>query len=443
MPAPTDRQDEGQRWLPFVVLCGIALLWAPALAGPFQFDDHNVIVGYPPVHSLAAWWEAQPGIRPLLKLSYALNWTLSPSPFGFHLANLLLHLLNTALLFAWARRALPLSSPGALLLATLWALHPVQTEAVTYVAGRSMTLSTTFLLAGLLALARGGRAAPGMAALCTLLALAVRETAWVLPLLFALALWLRGATAREMSVALAPSLAVVAAGAIAFLLEPHYRQMIEHSFSLRDAGAQWRGQLVAHGYLLGQLVTLAPNIDPDLRVPAAWTPALAVQALLLPLAMLLALWSTLRRRSWAAAGVTWYLLCLLPTNGLMPRADLASDRHLYAALAGPLWALQLLLAHWRGRRLALAAVLGVLALATLVRNEDYRSELALWARTVQQSPQKARPWNNLGVACAAAGEPACAEEAWRRALALEPADRKAAVNLHFLRQRTREAAARE
>ena len=35
---------EGQRWLPFVVFCAIGLLWLPSLAGPFQFDDYNVIV---------------------------------------------------------------------------------------------------------------------------------------------------------------------------------------------------------------------------------------------------------------------------------------------------------------------------------------------------------------------------------------------------------------
>lgn len=435
----TGRQagDEGQRWLPFVVLGAVVLLWLPALAGPFQFDDYNVIVHYPPVHSLATWWEAQPGLRPLLKLSYALNWALSPSPFGFHLANLLLHLLNAVLLCAWARRSLPLSAGGVLLLAALWALHPVQTEAVTYVAGRSVTLATTFLLAGLLALARGGRAAPWLAALCTLLALGVRETSWVLPLLFALALWLRGATARELARQLAPSVAVVLLAAVAFVLEPHYRQMIGHSLSLREPGAQLRGQLVAHAYLLGQLVSLSPNIDPDLRLPPAWTPLLLLKLLLLAAAALLALWATWRQRSWLAAGVLWYLLCLLPTNGAMPRVDLASDRHLYAALAGPLWVLVLLLARWRWRRPAQALLLLAFAAATLVRNEDYRSELALWARTVQQSPQKARPWNNLGVACAAAGQADCADEAWTRALALDPADARAAANLYFLRRQHR------
>lgn len=460
-------KDKGQRWLPFVIVTVVGLAWATALAGPFQFDDHNVIVDYAPVHSLAAWADALPGLRPLLKLTYALNWTWSPAPYGFHLVNVLVHLLNTVLLAAWMSRALPLAPRAAWLLAALWALHPVQTEAVTYIAGRSVSLSTTFLFAGLLWLASAAprpaaapagqaalppaasfatRAAPWGAALCTVLALGVRETAWVFPLLFALVAWLRGAGPREVLRNAGPSLAVVGLAAVAFLVEPHYQRMIETSFAQRDPGAQLRGQVLAHGWLLGQLVALAPNIDPDLRLPAAWTPRLALQAALLVALALLALWRVLRARSWVAAGLLWYGLCLLPTNSLMPRVDLASERHLYAALAGPLWSL-LLLARARHEAAPLlvarlapwgaAALVMMLAFATLLRNEDYRTELALWARTAQQSPQKARVWNNLGMACREAGERECATAAFARAMALDPADPRPALNLYFLRKEMR------
>ena len=449
---PASGRDEGQRWLPFVIVALVGLAWATALAGPFQFDDHNVIVGYTPVHSLTAWWESLPGLRPLLKLSYALNWTWSPAPYGFHLFNVLVHLLNTALLAAWALRALPLAPRAVWLLAALWALHPVQTEAVTYIAGRSVSLSTTFLFAGLLLLARGGRTAPWTVALCTALALGVRETAWVFPLLFALAGWLRGASPRELLREVGPAFAVVVLAALAFLVEPHYRRMIEISFAQRDLAAQLRGQVLAHVWLLGQLLAFAPNIDPDLRLPPAWTPRLVLQALLLSSLFLLALWRVLRTRSWLAAGLLWYALCLLPTNGLMPRVDLASERHLYPALAGPLWSL-LLLAQVRRRlapplsaRLApwaAGALLLLLAFATLQRNEDYRSELALWARTAQQSPQKARPWNNLGMACREAGDPECASAAFARAMALDPEDPKPVLNLYFLRKQLKEKAGAE
>lgn len=426
---------KGQRWLPFAFLCAIAAVWISALAGPFQFDDYNVIVNFAPVHSLAAWWESMPGIRPLLKLSYAVNWRLSPSPFGFHLFNLLVHLLNGFLLLRWSQRVLPLRPLAALVLMALWLLHPVQTEAVTYIAGRSVALSTTFLLAGLLVLAHSPRGAPAWAALCTAAALMVRETAWIFPLLFALVEWLRGAKARMLWRRVGPSAVVVALAAGVFLLEPHYRQMVEVSFSLRDAAAQGRLQVTAHAYLLSQWLGLSPNIDPDLRVPAEWTPALILQGVALLTGLLVALYGTLRQRSWIAAGLLWYGLLLLPTNSFMPRVDGASDRHLYAALIGPLWSGVLLLQTWRYRWPMAGLALLTLALATLVRNEDYRSELALWARTAVQSPQKARVWNNLGMACREAARDDCADEAFRRAMELDPADPRPAVNLYFLQQK--------
>lgn len=432
--APATGFDKGQRWLPFVILCLVALAWATALAGPFQFDDHNVITGYAPVHSLAGWWESLPGLRPLLKLSYTLNWTLSPSPFGFHLFNLLVHLLNGVLLLAWARRALPLAPAAALALMALWLLHPVQTEAVTYVAGRSVSLSSTFLFAGLLVLARDGRRAPVLAALCTLLALGVRETAWVFPALFALALRMQGQDARGIARRLWPAALVVAAAALAFVLESHHRQMIDTSFSLRDAGTQLRAQVLAHGWLAGELLRLSPNIDPDLRPPPVWTLSLQLQVLAMGAVLALAAALAWRRRSWVAAGVLWYALLLLPTNSLMPRVDVANDRHLYAALAGPLWVAVLLLQGRRGGVLLAVAGAVVLATATLVRNEDYRSELALWARTAQQSPAKTRVWNNLGIACRDAGHKECAAEAFARAMALDPKDTRPALNLYFLRR---------
>lgn len=434
MAAPATGLDKGQRWLPFVILCPVALVWATALAGPFHFDDHNVITGYGPVHSLAAWWQSLPGLRPLLKLSYALNWTLSPSPFGFHLFNLLVHLLNGVLLLAWARRALPLAPAGALALMALWLLHPVQTEAVTYIAGRSVSLSSTFLFAGLLVLARDGRRAPLLAALCTLLALGVRETAWVFPALFALALRIQGHDAGGIARRLWPSALVVAVAALAFVLESHHRQMIDTSFSLRDAGTQLRAQVLAHGWLAGELLRLSPNIDPDLRPPPAWTLPLLLQGAVMLAVLALAAVLAWRRRSGIAAGLLWYALLLLPTNSLMPRMDLANDRHLYAALAGPLWAAVLLRQGRRGGVLLAVAGAVVLALATLVRNEDYRSELALWARTAQQSPAKPRVWNNLGVACRDAGHEECAAEAFARAMALDPQDTRPRLNLYFLRR---------
>src|SRR5947209_9914608 len=87
------------------LLLAVALAaYLPSLAGPFHFDDYNVIVNYPTVHSWSALFErASGGVRALLKASYTLNWTLDSGPLGFHLVNIALHAANTVLLYLVCR----------------------------------------------------------------------------------------------------------------------------------------------------------------------------------------------------------------------------------------------------------------------------------------------------------------------------------------------------
>ena len=69
---------------------------------------------------------------------------------------------------------------------------------------------------------------------------------------------------------------------------------------------------------------------------------------------------------------------------------------------------------------------------TLFRNQDYRSEIALWEATVKHSPNKTRVWNNLGYARQQAGDIVGAKEAYQRVLVLDPMHWKAKNNLDLL-----------
>ena len=74
----------------FIALFGLA--YANSFNGAFQFDDFNVIVDYAAVHSLTGWLsDVGQGIRPLLKLTYTLNWIIGSDPLRFHAVNLLIH----------------------------------------------------------------------------------------------------------------------------------------------------------------------------------------------------------------------------------------------------------------------------------------------------------------------------------------------------------------
>jgi Flp pilus assembly protein TadD len=72
------------------------------------------------------------------------------------------------------------------------------------------------------------------------------------------------------------------------------------------------------------------------------------------------------------------------------------------------------------------------ATATWMRNADYRSEVALWQATVRDSPRKARAWLNLGYAYRLDGDAARAASAYRCALALDPANAQALIDLDLV-----------
>jgi 4-amino-4-deoxy-L-arabinose transferase-like glycosyltransferase len=88
--------------------------------------------------------------RPIVILSYALNYKLGGlRPFGYHLANIFLHALNSVLVYLLAHLIFERKRP-ALFSALLFAIHPVHTEAVTGVVGRAELLAFLFSLSSLL-----------------------------------------------------------------------------------------------------------------------------------------------------------------------------------------------------------------------------------------------------------------------------------------------------
>ena len=266
------------------VLALVALAYANSFAGIPQYDDWNVIVDSQAVASLAAWRESMPGIRPLLKLSYALN-NSAGGLAGFHALNLLLHGLNVALVLALLGRLLPGAPAAALAGALLFGLHPVNTEAVTMLSGRSVSLMSLFFLASVLA---GLRGRTPVSLLAFVAAVATRETALALPAALALTLFWQErrddpllAPGRALGRALAATrwhwlVALLALGAVLAL--PRYRELLAFSFGIRTPLANLLSQGGGVLYLLGQLlrpwrwtrIRCCRSLRPGMRAGSSW-----------------------------------------------------------------------------------------------------------------------------------------------------------------------------
>jgi hypothetical protein len=414
-----------------LAVAGLAFaVYLPSLAGVFQFDDYNVIVHYPTVHSWQALLErAGGGVRPLLKASYTLNWTLGG---GFHLLNMALHAMNAVLLFHIGA-ALFRNRMAAFVAALLFAFHPAATEAVTYISGRSSSLMALFYLGALYAYLRGAHWA--ISSLLFVLAVATRETALTLPAALLLCELCRGEWPgwRDILRRQWAHWALLLAGGIFLLLNQRYFDLVAYGYGERSLTDNLLTQVGGISYLILRLVSLhGYNIDPALPTLSEWTPALAFQAALL-LSLLVLGAANLHARPWIAFGVLWFFLQLAPTNSIVPRLDVANDRQLYLASWGLFLGLCIQLRN--APRFALAFVAILFAAASILRQFDYRSEIVLWESSVALAPWNARGHNNLGYAYQLAGRTDEARREYQAALLFNSAHAKARLNLRFLPER--------
>ncbi len=164
----------------------IAVAFGNAVQNEFVYDDRLLIVDNPAVRAPAGDLHALAFYRPLRTLSYRLDYAVGGlDPRVFHLTNLVYHATTTLLVHAVLART-GASPAAAATGALLFAVHPIQTESVTYAAGRRDILCALFFTAGFLAYLRyresRRRSAMFAALSCYVLALLAKEMAITLPL---------------------------------------------------------------------------------------------------------------------------------------------------------------------------------------------------------------------------------------------------------------------
>jgi hypothetical protein len=461
-----------RRWSHVAVLalaCAVVLGYAPALHGPYQFDDYATVAIDPAARSIDAWWEsAGSHVRPVLKASFVLtavlgSWT-GDAATAHRAGNIAIHLAAILAFYALGRRASRWLEPArdasaadlhALLAAAIFALHPLATEAVSYVSARSASLATLGSVLALLAWmkarqAHGVEAASWFCAgaVSFVVALGAREVAIVTPLAWVLLESLGPHGTRDPSFVRRRALLVLAAAAAAAAFvawmawHPRYGPLLELSMRIAEARMHEHALAAALGHLAcTAALACAPNIDP---APHAWSalPAFALIASLV-LAAVLAVRARVRHPM-AVFALAWAALWLLPVYALPIRHDVVSERHAYPALWSLGWLAasvlsSLLLAPARALRVAGAAlaamVLGTLLLLTQARNGDYRSEVSLWEASAREAP-RLRALNNLGVAYISAGRWEEAQRVLRAARALDPDNSVVDMNLERAQRRS-------
>jgi len=435
--------------------CGVLILavfaaYANSLSGPFVYDDKDSIVNNLTLRHLwplgAVLAPLSGGLtvsgRPTLNLSLALNYAVGGLDVrGFHLANVLIHALACLTLFGLVRRTLaqPLlrgrfggaAVPVAFTVAALWALHPLQTEAVTYIVQRAESLMGLLYLLTLYGFVRSVDApAPGrwqvLSVAACLLGMAAKENMVSAPVL--VLLLDRTFVAGSFAGAWRRRRRFYAALAATWLLLAGLLASIGGS---RGGSAGLGVDISWWDYVLTQFPALVHYLRLSVwptplvfeygtfwigRLADVWPQACVVVALV---AGTLFAWG--RKPPVGFLGA-WFFAVLAPTSLVPGMTQRIVEHRMYLALA-PVVALAVAAVHLRGGRRglpALVAMAAALGFLTFQRNADYRSEIALWGDTAEKRPANAGAHASLGAALADAGRMAEAVREYKTALQLRP-----------------------
>lgn len=406
-----------------LLVLGTVAYWN-SFAVPLVFDDFLTIQKNTGVQFGDYLTPEILGTRPLLYLTFALNFLVhGQDVWGYHLVNLALHLGNGILvffivanLFGRVIPARPLSY--AFLAAAFFVLHPIQTESVTYISSRSELLSALFFNLSVLLFVRRRPEGIGflwslVAAVPFLLGLFSKETVITLPAILLLIdfLFLSSGEVRAVVKRWAFYSTFVVGGVVAsyLLLTRVLVESIGEAVPGQLSRFQylWTEARAVTTYLRFVVLPVNLNLDHDFRPSLTLLEPSVILALLFIGSLLIGCYRFRKREPLLSLGVLWFLITLSPTSSIVPIPDTLVEHRLYLPMVGLCVAFPILL-EWILRRfkhyLAVStvpvglAIVTVLMVGTILRNQVWADEVTLWKDVVAKSPAKARAYNSLAIA---------------------------------------------
>lgn len=447
--------------------------YSNTLKVPFFFDDTNNIVTNPVIKSLSNFTSLERltdissyasldakttnliyaiVVRPVTYFTFALNYAVGDdNTFGYHVVNIAIHLANSLLVFFLIRVLLstPIFSPhrsssnnsrrsvleewAPFFTAALFACHPLQTQAVTYITQRFASLAAAFYLGAVLCHVRGrlGERPLGLrigALALALLAMMSKELSATLPaVLLLIEIVFFNSSFRSAARRVWPFFLTVAVIPLLMLYVSHrigtesIPAMIARGQNVSPPLDYFLTQTTVVVMYLGLLLwPMRLNFDYDYPLHHSLAEPMVIACSLFLLVFLgsaLILLVKARRRSSGslaavAFGMLWFLITLSVESSFVPLADLAEEYRCYLPSAGFFMAVVIatlaaierrpILVH-RTTIAGFGVIALLLAIAAQARNDVYRSEVTLWEDVVAKSPLKPRPHTNLSVAYAKAG----------------------------------------
>jgi tetratricopeptide (TPR) repeat protein len=418
---PTAIVSAGRSWLwaklfaAALFLAGVAYL--PSLNGPLIFDDHNLPFSDPSAARMPArFWIG--GVRPVLMASYWLNYEISGTrTFSYHAVNVLLHAASAVIVFFVLQRLLKLAAMNgnatlfSLFGAGIFLLHPLQSESVAYIAGRSELVSGLFLLSAWLIFLIHFESKTTVAIAFKILLLAAaallgKESAISLPALLLITdfYWNRASLRDQMRDRWKLYAPIVFGGmvaAIAIILSLQKSQgaglSVKGVTPFQYALTQCRSFFV---YLRLFLIPAGQSGDWRVSFYRSFSDRDAWAYVFGMLVLLGGIIFFYRRSRLLSFGLLAFVVLLLPTSSVIPIKDAIAERRMYVPIIGLVLSVIAILDRYKLNRQILRngaiVVLSLAAILTFQRSQVWGDDTVFWQDVLSNDPGNERAHLDLG-----------------------------------------------
>jgi len=398
--------------------------------------------------------------RSLTRVTIAINAMLGKvNPFGYHLFNLIVHILNSILVFFITLEAFRYfgstsnnkkskANFSGFLASVGFLCHPIQTESVVYIVSRSGLLAATiyllafFLFQKFLNNQKPKKPLAWFSIVLTIgtlafIGFAFKQNVITLPATVFL-YWLCGLPLYSKPIqTLKRFLWPIFGFVILFLSLLMWKLITDEMFLI---GPSTAGDSVGRvNYMLSQPMVIVfyylklfflpfnLNIDPDIPF-GTLSLKLAISIVLI----IVPLWIFLIKKNLRIYffGLFWFYIVISPSSSIITLLDLAAEHRIYLGIFGLFFIFAILGSQLiynfglqtarTGRTLLLIACVILFCLTTIKRNSVWKTEETLWIDTLKKSPKKTRAWINLGRAKTIAGRPQKAIYYYENAIKLDP-----------------------
>ncbi len=439
-------------------------LYWQTLHAPFIFDDHYYIKENTYIHlhtlsldQIGRVLEGPSSNRAISMLSFAINHYFSGlDPFGFHVTNILIHIINAFLLFLFIKQFLHIANKHwpktidkhhILLIPTcaslLWLCHPLHTQSVSYLSQRMNSLGALFFISSLLCYSTGRlryNQSNLLTRKCILLYILSftfalcgffsKQNTATLPFFIILHEWMFFQKAdftwlKKKSIWLA--LAIIPAICLLAFVD-----LSDLAYFKDPPLNKWLTELRVNAHYISLIFFPHPSqrvFDYDLQLSESLFKPITTLLSLIGFIGIIGLISyALKRNKLIAYCLIWYCANLV-IESLYVRFELICEYRTYL----PSMLLPVIIFQFIKNKKTIILTTGILALIfstwTYQRNHIWSDDLLFWQDNVQKSPNKSRPLNNLGLTYAQREKHDIAIPLFRKAINLDPQHGSAYYNL--------------